>query len=449
MPRKDRPIGLKFPFLLGFTACLACAVWLATPSPSCAQTPGASSPDRKIELSTRDLPPEVREMLLRLNEKNKQEKYWKKRAKMETWGKLLLRKLDYISAEYDQGYDYLMAGKYDQAIAEFNKIIQSNSREGEAYINRGLAYAYKCQYDRALADFTAFINLDANDSEAYYNRGLAYALKGRYGKALPDFNKALALNPRDAQAYYLRGFVYYKQGEADRARSDYQKALKLAPDFVRQAAAGKSELDTYGLRLQGKVTKPPRAEVGARKAEAAHKRHGLTLARQDQYDRAISEFTQALAIDPQDVETFNNRGSIYTLKGQYDAAMADFTKALSLNPRYAKAYYNRALAYYYQGKYDQAINDLTKAIELKPKDVASYNNRGLAYMQQGNYERAIDDFNVATILNPKLADAYFNKAVSCEKAGRQDEALEAYELFIRYAPAEAKARLKEARRKLR
>jgi tetratricopeptide (TPR) repeat protein len=443
----------RFSITIGFSACLAGAIFLASAPAALSQTSQSPAPDQKIELSTKDLSPQVREMLLDLNRRNKKGKYWKKpKQPLPFLGLVRQSFTDNKRSEDDshniKGVDYFSAGHYDQAIGEFTQSLSFNPHNAEAYYNRGLAYAYQRRYDQALADFNKFISLASKDPDGYYNRGLCYAFKGRYDQALTDFNKAVDLNPQDAQAYYLRGFVYYKQGRAAQARSDYQKALSLNPDWVKQAASGgKSELDNYALLLQGKA--PKSSEVASLKEETGHKQQGLALARQAQYDRSLAEFTQALKINPQDAEAYNNRGSIYTLQGHYAQAVADFAKALELKPRYAKAYYNRALAYYYQGKYDQAINDLTKAIELKPKDVASYNNRGLAYMQKGQYERAIDDFNVATILNPKLADAYYNKAVSCEKAGRREAAREAYAAFVKYAPPAAKDQIEQARRKLR
>ncbi len=42
---------------------------------------------------------------------------------------------------------------------------------------------------------------------------------------------------------------------------------------------------------------------------------------------------------------YYNRGLEYQRKGQYDKAISDYTKAIEINPKYAVAYYNRGLAY--------------------------------------------------------------------------------------------------------
>jgi tetratricopeptide (TPR) repeat protein len=180
-----------------------------------------------------------------------------------------------------------------------------------------------------------------------------------------------------------------------------------------------------------------------------HKKEALTLAQKGQYDQALSQIDQALAMNPKDAETYTRRGGIYTLQKQYDKALENFNRAIDLDPRSAKAYYNRALVYYYQGKYDQALADLNKTIELKPKDAEAYHNRGLVYIQKNDHGKAIEDFTMAIALNPKLADAYFNKASTCERAGRREEAQEAYAAYLKVAPPEAKAQIEQARARVR
>jgi tetratricopeptide (TPR) repeat protein len=370
-------------------------------------------------------------------------KYWKMRNKMSTRMGLNISggrsSPEFIP--YSKGYDYLMEGQWDQAIAAFNETIRITPKHGESFINRGIAYGCKGQYEQAVDDFSKFIALDQRDAGAYHNRGLAYALKGQYDASLADFDKALTLAPKDAKTLYLRGFVYFKKNQADKARADYQASLGLNSDWVRQGASqGEGELPTFALIMEGK--KEPARQ------DKEHKKKGKTLAQQGEYAQALSELDQALSLDPKDVENYTRRGGIYTLQKQYDKAIDDFNRALELDPRYAKAYYNRALAFYYQGKYDQALSDLQKTIELKPKDAEAYHNRGLVYIEKKDYGKAIDDFNMAIALNPKLADAYFNKAGTCERAGRPDEAQEAYAAYLKVAPPEARARIEQARGRL-
>jgi tetratricopeptide (TPR) repeat protein len=120
----------------------------------------------------------------------------------------------------------------------------------------------------------------------------------------------------------------------------------------------------------------------ARTAEHAktYYNRGTDYLKQGNYDLAIEELSQAIAIAPGLAEAYNNRGIAYEMKRDYDQAIRDFTKAIEIRPGIAAAYYNRGNAsaerYIYseqsgydvrdwsRGDYDQAIRDYTKACDL-------------------------------------------------------------------------------------
>ena len=106
---------------------------------------------------------------------------------------------------------------------------------------------------------------------------------------------------------------------------------------------------------------------------------GLTYQNRRNYEQAVEHYTEALRLNPQLAEAYNNRGNIYNSSGEHDLAIIDYNKAIALNSNHADTYHNRGLAYGEKGDFEFAIVDFTKAIQLKPDDAAAYYNRGLAY----------------------------------------------------------------------
>jgi len=49
---------------------------------------------------------------------------------------------------------------------------------------------------------------------------------------------------------------------------------------------------------------------------------------------------------------------------EHDKAISDFTEAIRLNPNYAKTYYNRGVSYDEKGEQEKADADFGKAQEL-------------------------------------------------------------------------------------
>jgi tetratricopeptide (TPR) repeat protein len=63
-------------------------------------------------------------------------------------------------------------------------------------------------------------------------------------------------------------------------------------------------------------------------------------------------------------KAYNNRGNAYYKKGQYEKTISDYNNAIEINPRFAEAYNNRAFVYFYKRDYEKAWDDVYKALNL-------------------------------------------------------------------------------------
>ncbi|WP_024971329.1 tetratricopeptide repeat protein, partial [Microcystis aeruginosa] len=66
-----------------------------------------------------------------------------------------------------------------------------------------------------------------------------------------------------------------------------------------------------------------------------------------------------------------------------DLALSDYNQAININPRLALAYSNRGLLYRQQEKPDLALAEFNKALNINPRLAEAYNGRGLLYDVQG------------------------------------------------------------------
>jgi|GEM_PF-1649339 len=158
------------------------------------------------------------------------------------------------------------------------------------------------------------------------------------------------------------------------------------------------------------------------KAESEFEK-GVFLLKQQQYDEAIAAFSKALEAEPDDFETYHNRGVAWFYKGEYDKAIADYTHALEVNPNRAETYHNRGGAWFYKSGYDQAISDYTRGLEIAPDDSEAHNNRGAVWYYKGDYEKAIADHAKALKISEDCAEAYQQMAwilASCPIAEYRD-----------------------------
>ncbi len=135
-----------------------------------------------------------------------------------------------------RGAAYVLKGKYDEGIEEYNKAIEINPNLAMAYRFRGFAYARKRQYDKAITDYNKALEINPRLASAYERRGNAYADKDLYDKAIADYNKAIEITPTYVSAYNNRGIAYYHTGLYDHAISDFSKALEINPSYAKAYA---------------------------------------------------------------------------------------------------------------------------------------------------------------------------------------------------------------------
>jgi tetratricopeptide (TPR) repeat protein len=113
------------------------------------------------------------------------------------------------------------------------------------------------------------------------------------------------------------------------------------------------------------------------------------------YDHALADYSEALALDPTYAHAYLNRGLVYAAKNDAARSIADSSRSIELDPAQKLAYLNRALAYRFQRNFVAAIADYNQAFKLGASAANDYQGRGLAYAGNGDFQRAVADFGEA------------------------------------------------------
>jgi cytochrome c-type biogenesis protein CcmH/NrfG len=113
----------------------------------------------------------------------------------------------------------------------------------------------------------------------------------------------------------------------------------------------------------------------------------------------------AIKANPNDPESYYNRGLLYQAEAQHERAIADFSSANGLSARQAGALAGRAVSYLAVDKSQDAASDLDEAVRLEPENGEIWKTRGLAYERLGDNNRAAASFGRATALRPSDEEA--------------------------------------------
>ena len=164
------------------------------------------------------------------------------------------------------------AGKYEEAIVYYDKVLAIDPTDLDALLRKGLALDDLGKIDEAILYYDKVIAIDPTDIFALYNKALALDNLGKLDEAISYYDKVLEIDPTDTDALYNKGLILDNLGKLDEAISYYDKVLAIDPN-----------------------------DVGA----LYHK--GFALDRTGRYSEAVTYYDRVLAINPNDADALNNR----------------------------------------------------------------------------------------------------------------------------------------------
>jgi tetratricopeptide (TPR) repeat protein len=145
---------------------------------------------------------------------------------------------------------------------------------------------------------------------------------------------------------------------------------------------------------------------------------GLRLVETGSYSEAVSQFDQAIALDPGDSYAYYNKGYALLMLEDYWNALSSFNAALEIRPDDGDALVNKAACLISLAKagqvedtgatYGKAIEACDKAIQLDINNKRAWYQRGLAYWSSGALnpdalDQAWVDFNYAYQIDPSYS----------------------------------------------
>lgn len=186
-------------------------------------------------------------------------------------------------AHNELGAFYFNRGKYEQAIKEWERVVELNPTGPGGYINLGNAYIKLGQNEAAEKSFRqAFDQLSEKKQtreEAFLGWGTAVYYQGKFPDAANIFNLGIESYP---QSYLLQinlGDALRQSGQETEALAAYQKAIALIQNTKRGATGLAHLAEVYAKRSQITGVQNSRLDID--------RQHALT-----KIDKAIASATQ-------------------------------------------------------------------------------------------------------------------------------------------------------------
>ena len=228
------------------------------------------------------------------------------------------------------------AGHFDVAVLRYKAVLAEDSRHGEALYLLGLALVSAGRADEALATFERLITLFPGVALAWIARGNALSNAGRATEAIASFARGCALEPDNPLAREKYGSLLFGQQDYAGAVREFEVVTRLrpeSPDALNNLASALSSLgrfadalacferaltldanhagallnSLFALERMGRsfeAVQRGRRLLAAHPVVAAyHCRVGRLLFDQGYFEEAHAAINRALELDPEDVES--------------------------------------------------------------------------------------------------------------------------------------------------
>lgn len=165
----------------------------------------------------------------------------------------ILKKYPHSSTALNSlGAEYMLNRNYDQAIRYFNKAVNEDANNHKGYYNRGLLYAQNGKFNEALADFNKAIALKQYP-KAYVARANVHYMLKDFPKAMGDAETVLKTEPNNVKANFVIANCYDDLNQLDKAMVYYNKVIALNnsdPSFYLRRAIVYGKLKQFDQCLR-------------------------------------------------------------------------------------------------------------------------------------------------------------------------------------------------------
>lgn len=326
--------------------------------------------------------------------------------------------------------DFEDKGKLQGSIVELKNAIQKNPDSPQARLLLGQVYLKAGMGAEAEKELNQAEKLGVNRESIKIQLGEALLLMGEYKRVLDEIQPSDQTSKSNlARILQLRADALFKQGKLKEACNLFQQSLD----------AHTGNPPTYWGLAQCAVVERDMAKSRAW-LDAALKikdRQAKTWVFIGDWERinknppaALVAYTNALKLEPDNLEALQNRATLSISMGKLDMASQDIEHIRKLAPNSVRANYMRAVLSFSQKKFPEALDALQNVFKIAPDHAPSIFLAGMTTHALGSYQQAESYLNRFLARFPGHPQALKILAATQIKNNQPDKALETLAPFL-------------------
>lgn len=353
---------------------------------------------------------------------------------------------------FNEGYQYYIAGEYEEALLKFKESARKNSNFEKTRIYLMRTYYHLNQMEEYLEEREKIGGIQAYDIDwerEYYQLAYNYYSLEDYERALEKLREILAINPDFFEARFLMAEAAYKLGHYGEANQHYIYLIDNYKDsiYYENALLGSGwcaymlgDYNQAEISLELLSKNFPKSSLYP---ETLYKL-GRVYFMQKKYTQAINLYENLLSFEPlvfDKCEIDFILGQSYFQEGLYDQAKAYFADILNNETDFElinETRYYLSFILFKEGNYREArviLEELTK--KESPIQLEAQYLLARALLEQKDYDRVIEiDSSLAekNIEESLLERIWFDLGLAYARKGEEQKAIPYFERVINQFP---------------
>jgi len=362
--------------------------------------------------------------------------------------------------DLNQGLEYFKTGKYAEAAAKFQAMVDGSPNYDFGYYMLGLSYLQLGKPKDAETSLLKALEINGNKFEYHHGLAKSYFERKDAAKAVATLKTAEPLATADQQKfplYSLRGFAYVALEKWPEAVDDLERARAINPQHSILVQLGKAYMSlgyadkatpVFRQAAQANPHDAPTSEFLAQALLDMGAEAKDDAAKKALYAEALQVADRVVKLKPNDYQSYNLAGRSALGAQDYPKAEQSFRKVLAQKPDYCWAMANLGKTYLAQARWADAEGILTDATKCAPRLAVAFESLGFAQQKQGKLAQAVQTYEAAQAI--KSSDSVARAIATCKQnleIAEHNQMIASEEAEAEAAEAEAKRQYEEAVKK--
>ncbi len=316
---------------------------------------------------------------------------------------------DRIDFYFGLAEEYIYDNKLQEAIKTYDQIESKIGVTPDVSAQKERLYVKLGKNDKAIAEVQKLVDSDPDNPHYLGIMAALYQAIGQDEKALNLYNKILSTHPDDPYLHLSLADYYRNKGDKDKSYQELKKA------FVNKELETETKINIlssyFPLISIDDEMKRQAMELGKLLIEnnpnesRVHAVYGDFLSRDKKYEEARKEYEESLRLGEKAFVVYQEILRMDGLLNDTDATIHDSEDALSKFPEQPVAYYFNGVAKIEKKRYDDGVATLNSGLKLVADDTLLdgdfYTALGDAYNTMKEYAKSDENYQKALNLDPK------------------------------------------------